>query len=271
MINPLKAYRFINLLSVDVSVGAIASAFFFSRVLNVRIGAMTVVTLGLSVWVIYTADHLMDARRIRKAASTERHRFHQKHFAALVVVASFLLMLDSGIVIFIGPDVLRPGILLGLIVAVYLVTQRYVGYMKEFVGAALYTSGVSLPALISFHGGITLEQIMVGGDFMLLAWINLLLFSLYDIERDRENDQVSFATVMGSRITQGIIDILFITVLIINIYLFTESLYGPAIILSSMSMVLFMLLLFRRFFSNGNRFRYLGDAVFLIPLIVAFR
>ncbi|HEX8061295.1 MAG TPA: hypothetical protein VF473_10190, partial [Cyclobacteriaceae bacterium] len=62
-------YRTFNLLSLDVALGAVISAAFLGRILNVHILPQGYVLLGIIVWLIYTADHLLDAWSMREAAT----------------------------------------------------------------------------------------------------------------------------------------------------------------------------------------------------------
>jgi len=66
-------------------------ASFFARLLDVAILPQGLISLGLTVWIIYTADHLLDAKKFKnKMRLTERHRFHQRHFK--VITASIGLL-----------------------------------------------------------------------------------------------------------------------------------------------------------------------------------
>ena len=75
----VRLYRILNTLSLDVSIGAVISAMFFAEVLQVKILPYGLATLALTVWIIYTIDHLRDARAIGTKASTARHLFHQHY------------------------------------------------------------------------------------------------------------------------------------------------------------------------------------------------
>ncbi len=83
-----RLYGLLNLLSIDVAIGAVCCALFFGRLLQVDILPYGLITLGLTVWVIYCADHLFDAARLKGRASTRRHQFHQDHFWLLVKIVS---------------------------------------------------------------------------------------------------------------------------------------------------------------------------------------
>ena len=69
-----KAYRLINILSIDVVAGAVCSALFFARLLQVSLLPYGIISLALTVWIIYTADHLLDAKRVEGVATTRRCR-----------------------------------------------------------------------------------------------------------------------------------------------------------------------------------------------------
>ena len=75
----IRFYRMCNLLSLDVAGGAVVCALFFSKLLSVTPYVQGMIALGLTVWVIYTADRLLDVRALKNAAASERHKFHQQY------------------------------------------------------------------------------------------------------------------------------------------------------------------------------------------------
>jgi hypothetical protein len=54
----------VNVLSIDVALGSVCAALFFGKYVAVGISPVTLAVLALTVWIIYTVDHLMDAKRI---------------------------------------------------------------------------------------------------------------------------------------------------------------------------------------------------------------
>src|SRR5260221_9904362 len=120
----LATYRIINILSLDVAAGAVVSASFFARIFNVTILPQGLISLGLTVWIIYTADHLLDAKKLKQAASTERHRFHQQHFNILSVAMLLAMLVDFTQIYFIRNVVFRAGLWLSFIVAIYFLVQH---------------------------------------------------------------------------------------------------------------------------------------------------
>src|SRR5690606_25266203 len=102
-----KIYRLLSVLSMDVAFGACIMAVFIAEIFGVTVPLVTLSALGLSVWIIYTVDHLNDARHIGHASHTQRHYFHQHHFkrlraaviAGLVVELLLLYYLPSSIIL----------------------------------------------------------------------------------------------------------------------------------------------------------------------------
>src|SRR5690554_6802588 len=79
-------YDNLQILSIDIVLGACAGMLFFDRLIGADLRMLLYVLLGLAVWCIYTFDHLLDAKQIKKTASTPRHAFHQKHFRTLAIL-----------------------------------------------------------------------------------------------------------------------------------------------------------------------------------------
>ena len=79
-------YKYIQALSLDVSFGATIMSAFIAHFLGVQVGMNIYISLFIAVWLIYTIDHLIDAKRIKSEAQSFRHKFHQKHFKPLSVI-----------------------------------------------------------------------------------------------------------------------------------------------------------------------------------------
>ena len=269
MSHALKIYRLLNILSVDVSAGAVICALFFAKILDVGIGVSGLIVLGLTVWIIYSADHLLDVRHIGERAATNRHRFYQRFFGVMFWVTALVAILDAAMILFIRPSVFHAGLVLGAAVAFYLVAQRYFGFLKELLGALLYTGGVVLPAFAFIdERPITADQWIAIFSFLLIAWINLLVFSYFDRESDEEHRQVSFTTSQGEHKTRVLVSVLAGICVSLCMYLMFRSMPMPSVVLLAMGGVLVLLLKFRGYFGRYDRYRYVGDAVFLFPLIV---
>lgn len=260
----LKVYRILNLLSVDVAIGAVCCALFFAKLFQVSILPAGLISLALTVWIIYTVDHLLDARKIRTNAATKRHQFHQQHFKALVIALILISIVNGLCTFFIRERVLLGGLLLGLGVLLYLIVVRYVKSLKELLIASMYTIGVLLPSLAQSPLDKVAFPWVVMVQFGLLTLLNLLLFSWFDYENDLHDATSSFVTVFGKRLTQVCIVSLFL--LMCCLMPFSKALLASCFVLG-MGLIHMLLLVKHTYFKSEEQFRLIGDALFFLPIV----
>lgn len=263
----IRFYRLMNILSIDVVVGATVSALFFAKIFDVQVRPFGLLALGVTVWGIYTLDHLRDAKKIKHQASTERHRFHQRHFNVLTVMLCAAVMIDVVLIFFIKKKVFEWGIVLALVVGLYLLVQHVLRFLKELFIALLYTCGVLLLSLPLTP--LKIEWVQYGAiiQFGLVAWINLIMFSWFDQEYDRQDRHNSFVTVLGSKTTCVVL----YSLMLLNFFLTLVQLYfhgssGAVLILGAMNLTMLIVFYFRRSLARDDQYRLIGDAVFLFPL-----
>ncbi len=263
-----RAYQLINILSLDVAAGAMVCATFFARILEVTILPHGLIALGLTVWIIYTADHLLDARKSKQTAATERHRFHQRYFKMLMAIMILAVLLDASQIYFIRSIVFVAGLWLSFFVTIYFFIQQRLGFLKELLAALLYTSGVLLiPFSVKSHLAST--QILLVFQFGITAWINLLLFSWIDRPLDERDSHRSFATTYGERTTFKALWILLVLSGVLTItQLLLFPLYTEVILtITSMNGLLLLIFMKKEIFEQKGYYRLLGDSIFLLPII----
>ena len=261
-------YRQINLLSLDITAGVVICALFFAGIFQVHIRPQGLISLGLTVWIIYTADHLLDARKIKYIAATERHRFHQNNFTPLAILLGAGILINLILVLFIREEVFQWGLFLISAVLLYLLLQKYLKFFKELFAALLYSSGVMLPSLAVASLPINQGEITIMIQFFLTAWFNLVLFSWFDEERDIQDKHHSFVTTIGKEATRKILFGIFFMNMLLTFYqvFYLELRFVPLCILTTMNIALLIILLNKNWFGVKDRFRLLGDAVFLFPI-----
>lgn len=260
-------YRLLNILSIDVALGAVCCGVWFANYFKVELRVYALLCLGLTVWIIYSADHLLDARKVKGEASTLRHRFHQHYFKGLVIVLVITSMLDFVLIFFLHTQVLHAGIFLICIVMVYLLLSRWLTYLKEIAVAGLYCGGVLLPALSLKESGFSTTEIFVMLSFFLTALINVIMFAWFDHALDVRDGNNSFSTKFGKDFTKRLLIVLFVLqVILLMILIITESFF-PLILFGSMNSILYLVLIRSSEFNKSEYYRLLGDAVFLIPAL----
>ena len=261
-----RIYGLINTLSLDVAAGAMISALFFARLFDVVILPQGLASLGIAVWIIYTIDHLLDARRLNQAASTARHRFHQHHFKLLSLLLIIASLGELILIFFLRKPIFYGGLWLGLGVVIYVLINRWLTYFKEVAGALLYSSGVLLPAFSLRQSPFLLHDKLMITQFVLIALINLVLFSWMDYEKDLKDRHRSLITHLSKKSGAGILVFLFL--LVASFGAFTFPVYQKeTLIFIMMAFFLLLIFLFPAYFKEEERFRFLGDAIFFIPAI----
>ena len=268
--SPFKAYQIANILSLDVVMGAIVSSCFISTFFSVTLSGWHYMALGATVWIIYTGDHLLDAKRAGRPASTLRHTFHQRYFHVMLIGVVIMVVVDILVISQLSREIMKAGIVLIIPIGLYLMLQRFLSFFKELVGAAFYTVGISMPTVVNSHFLFSSLEIIIVIHFLLVAWMNLLLFSFFDKAPDQLDQRVSFATELGERTTKLMILILYSTTLVLTMIEYFWFGEYSGFVLFIMGSILVSMVAFRRFFETSDRYRLIGDAVFFLPIFYCF-
>ncbi len=79
-------YAHLRLLSIDVAFAGLGAGIMAVRLVGSHPRPAFYFVLPLSIWVVYTLDHLLDAERTGPLARNPRHLFHCRHASVLGVV-----------------------------------------------------------------------------------------------------------------------------------------------------------------------------------------
>ncbi len=279
MVNFLfKSYRYLRILSVDIALGACITAIFIANYLEVTIPVTSLFTLGVCVWLIYTADHLMDAYSIKHRAHSLRHLYHQKYFKRIVIL--FILGTTVGLIslLFLPRKTFHWGALLFLGVFLHFTILKLIGLRpslhKEFIVAIIYVAGIFLVPLSIYQGVFDNHLLILFFQFIILALINLLLFAMIEERIDKKDGHTSFVQFAGSVTTLRIIWSLLLLSALYPVYIFvttpnnSDMMYQ--IIIIAMNITLAIITYKKDYFMKRERYRIYGDAIFLYPLLVFF-
>ena len=256
-------YKYIRILSLDVVTGGVITAMFVCKAHEVQAPANVMVTLGLAIWIIYTYDHLQDARKITHIPSTERHLFHQNYFKYMVVSLALAVVAMLALLWQLPPRLVAFGaILLAPIGLYFLILLKTRGLrLKEIWVGLGYALGVSLPAAILFD----LEQLNFSlfGQIALLAIGNLLIFSVFEIDADKKDGGTGMAQTWGIKRTRNIVNVILVSVPLLSVI--GRFNLGTFLITGIMALVLLLINNLPNWFRRNELYRTIGDAVFFIP------
>ncbi len=268
----LKFYRYCNLLSLDVAIGACICSVYLSRLMLVNIPWLSILVLGLTVWLIYTFDHLQDAKKINDVANTERHKFHQKNFSSLTIISALVLVLIAILIFYLPVTTVVMGAALACFVVAYFIILHFLGlnssYHKEILIAIIYASGIFLAPMSIYDGAIELVTILIFGQFVNLALINLLIFSWLERDKDRVNGFPSLVNIVGGHWSKRLIIMLIGLQLALSLFMVIRfGIVDVSLIIVTMTAILGGIAFFSEYFYQNERYRLIGDFVFLIPII----
>lgn len=273
----MLVYRYINALSLDVVGGALICSLFFAKLFHATLPVPVLISLGLAVWSVYTLDHLWDAYRSPLPSATFRHQFHYKHRALLMVMA--LSATITGVILFwyLPESTRKLGAILTSVIIVYFITIRLLAknrvYHKELVVALIYCTGIIVAPYTLKEIETSSYHLLVFGQFVSLAFINLLVFSYFETEADGQQHFSSISRSIGVRNTRILIIILLgalLTSAIVGCFIYSHQVeaWESQGILALMAFPMVLILIWPDFFRVRDRYRFLGDAAFFIPLLV---
>ncbi|MCX6215336.1 hypothetical protein [Spirosoma sp.] len=278
----LKSLRNFYYLSFPVVIGAVLSNRMAARLSDVDpIHWATPFVLGLVIFIIYTVDRLLDVRKIRTDASsqplTARHAFHREHAPLLWRMAVAAAVLALALTFFLPERVIRFGMIMGISCAIYvgsvfrLPTRHPVLLLKEPLVAILYTAGVWGSVWVQ-RPSVSYIDLVEGIMFLGIAFQNLLLFAVMEQLETPEQPLFSLATAWGLATCKHILRWLTILVVLsafaICFIVSDRFAQRSALMLSLMSLTLYGIQRYPAYFLKHERYRWLGDSVFWMPILV---
>lgn len=271
----IKLYKYFNILSLDVVAGACICSMFLADFLGVQLHWATVTLLGLSVWLIYTFDHLNDAKNITHHAATARHRFHQVYFKELTWVSMLVLAVASILMFKIPTETVVWGVALSCLVAAYFLLLFFLklksSYHKELTIAVLYSSGVLLGPLSVYRGAFDLRITSIFVQFFLLAFTNLLTFAVFEIRTDERDGSPSLVRIIGEQKALILLKLLVVLqILMVAALSLQTDFFTLEAILFVMITLLGGMIFLKRYFVRANLYRLIGDAAFMVPVFGLF-
>lgn len=271
-------YRKLNLLSIDVALGAVAGGIMASGVTGCAPEWGYWVVLPLSVWLVYTADHIIDGLNASPPLLHERHLFHRRNMKALIIAGIPLALLTAFFAFSTLPGrMIIYGLVLGLLILAYLGLVMSISrgspraLQKELLVALFYTAGIWGPLYVMQTEHSTYEWLIMLIFFM-LAFADLLLLSILELGRDSQEGEPSFPGNYGPEVAKRLFQ--FISILALSGAAFVmltgqDPLHRKASLLLG---IMDILLIFIFELYEGSKkelgFRYFSELVFLVPALM---
>jgi 1,4-dihydroxy-2-naphthoate octaprenyltransferase len=259
----------LHFFSLDVALGAVASSLFFGQLFHVSLPqhAPTFTVLGLCVWWLYLFDHLLDTRG-SEVSATSRHELIAKYRLPVGVFWTVLSFFIFFKLLKLPAPVLKCGFALALSAMLYFFLTPHLPFLKEIAAAFLYTCGILIPFSQDLHPAQLLHYWQPLIIFFLTVLTNLFLFSKNDIKTDKADGKSSLSVILGIRKINFVTACLFILNFLLLASLFLNQSYPRIIGFVFLLMNLTMLALFFFWKNKNEAFRFLGDGIFFIPLLI---
>lgn len=260
-------------LSLDVVAGGVAGGALAVWATGARMPLAWWGILALSIWTVYTVDHLLDARRLGARLQDHRYRFHAAHafpLAATVLLAGLLSL--AAALAWLPERVLLGGCALGVLTAVHLARaqlrcRRWIP--KEVFVALIYTAGIWIGPLMLARRSVPwvwLAAALHGAGVLL----NLGMYAVFEERRDAAEDSASVTRTLGIGRVRRVVQVL---TLLAAAGALAGAAWGPAAYGGAWGALLALvatpalILAAPSRFRHAERYRLYGELVFLLLVL----
>ncbi|EPG64615.1 LA_0991 family prenyltransferase-like protein [Leptospira wolffii] len=270
------AWFYIHVLSLDICLGVIGSGALATSVTGAKMKPAWWILLPLSVWVIYTLDHLLDGQKSGTDSVNPRHKFHYDYRKPLIVACSVAALVCAALALLLLREiVLLGGAILAALAFLHLGIARWgrLRFGKEFSVALIYTLGVWFGPLliVGFRSWAVPVLLLL---FFLGTVLNLVMNSLMEADLDAKEGQVYLLSALSPELAKE-------WTLRLSLLGFLTSLllaagmrkFAPGVSVSSSIVIALIcavpggILKYSDRFRDSQNYRILGEGVFILGLL----
>jgi len=274
----MKIYRYLHFLSLDIVIGALATSCLAARLFASDPGWVWYIILALTVWLLYTGDHMLDAWKHRKKIERELHYFMMKNrktlvwSMGLVATVNILLifnLLDHGLMKYAL-------VLAGLVLLFYAMRHvfkknRFLSIPGEVFVLLIYMAGTWLGPAVALEGSFEAGHGMIALIFVGVLLMNLGVISLYDMKLDSRMGITSLANLLGIKRTKNLLLGTALSIYLISLLQFLVSEMDRfsqyALVLSGMTTIMLLVVYYPSRFRKNDYFRLAADAVLFMGFL----
>jgi hypothetical protein len=274
----MKIYRHFHFLSLDIVLGALASSCFAARLFGMDPGWVWWITLTLTVWLLYTGDHMLDALKHRKKIERELHFYMLKHRKTLVWSMGLVTVINALLIFNLLDHALMKYALMlsGLVLLFYAMRHvfrknRVLKVPGEFFVLLIYMAGTWLGPAVVYEGNFEVGHGMVALLFAGVLLMNLGVISLYDIKLDTRLGLSSLAKELGVKRSRNLIlgtGIAIFLISLLQFLVFDVDRYSQyVLVLAGMATILLLVLYYPSRFRKNDYYRLAADAVLYMAFL----
>lgn len=263
----------LHYLSLDVVLGAVASSWMFWKIPdgNGVVNLPSILILGICTWIIYILDRLLD--NLKSEPEDARHQFHFQHQYYLQVGIIILFLIAVIIAFFLPRSVIYFGIALLVLILIYFYILQKKSksadyqYFKEVFTSVIYSICVAGSAF-SAKQNLAWQAYLAGFVFFLLVHQSILVFSFYESQAYPATKNL--AKKLGkTNCTFLILGILALSIIAIfsTGNLFLQKVFFVETLMAFFSVLIYF---FQAKLAKNENYRWLGEMVFWLPLMLIF-
>jgi hypothetical protein len=274
-----KSFAIFQYLSLDVVGGSLCVASMSVKLLNIDPNQAWWLILALSVWIIYSTDHIFDSLRNKNKSSILRHKFfftNRRWLIPLVIAITFInLILATA---YLKPKIVISGIVLSLLVICYFFvinmakSYKHAYIPKELIIAVIYVLGIFLAPVIWYGSIPPTEVLFIIICLIIIVFTEGIMISYYDYELDMADGHISFTTKYGKENTIRFLRVLnvLIEISLIIAIIRTDSdiLFASILVLLTMNFFIGIIQLVPNNMVIKKFHRIIGEGIFYLPVIV---
>jgi hypothetical protein len=263
----------LHYLSLDVVLGAVASSWMFWKIPdgNSAVNLPSILILGICTWIIYILDRLLD--NLKSEPEDTRHQFHFQYQYYLQVGIIILFFIAVILAFFLPRNVIYFGIALSVLILIYFYILQKKSksasyqYFKEIFTSIIYSLCV-VGSAFSTKPNLDWQAYLAGFIFFLLVHQSILIFSFYESQVYPTTKNLA-KKLSKTNCTYLILGVLFISATSI---FFTDFLFLQKVIIIETLMAFCSVLIyfFHEKLAKGENYRWLGEMVFWMPLVLIF-
>ncbi len=273
-----KLYHIVRVLSLDVVGGVLAGSVFAARIMETRLPWYYLAVIGMTTWLVYLSDHLIDGIKKKGQTAYEVHRIFYKYRTPVILVILVVGIFDFRLALYTLPfGIIELGLITGAATLLYLLLAFIIAgdikvlFIKELWISVIYTIALWGGPVIYSGNHAESWQIMLIISYGLLVLANVLSYSYFEYENDVADHEHTFAVDFGAGLTRymiiGILVVSLVIWLICSVW-FGHPGLAEQIILGLMTTGLFSLMVFSRVFKSSRSYGIIADALFLLPFLV---
>ena len=263
----------LHYLSLDVVLGAVASNWMFWKIPNENgaVNLPSILVLGICTWIIYILDRLLD--NIKAEPKDTRHQFHLQHQYYLQLCIIILFFIAAILAFFLPRTVIYFGIALSVLILIYFYILQKKSksanyqHFKEIFTSAIYSICV-VGSAFSAKSNLDWQAYLAGFVFFLLVLQSILTFSFYESQAYPKTKNL--AKKLGkTNCTFLILGVLLLSIISIfsNDNLYLQKVFFIEALMAFYSVLIYF---FQAKLAKNENYRWLGEMVFWMPLVLIF-